>query len=131
MEKDFCQLSGANLQRGTVYHNLDQVPDYKQFFAFLGSSDIAQLTMVGIVPDEGAVPFPLKFGADGIYKAWIQYSKGPAEVPSHYRLIKEYTTWLKVYDDRFRTFDIMLDGAKISVYRSGCYGCIICIEDYK
>ena len=117
--------------------------EYKKHVLHLGSSDIAQLTMLGCKTNGGAVPVPLKFGGDGAYQAWLV--DDPALIPSHYELVDTFefeceffkmdgssngkailNTWLKVYDDSGLSCEVV--GKRISVYRAGDYGCLICVE---
>jgi len=96
--------------------------NYKEYDKIsLGYSDIAALVMVGYKPRIGAVPQMLNFGEDSHYSAYLV--DGEAEIGSHYTLIAEYYTWLKIYDDD----DLVarFDGTTIRVYRAGEMGCII------
>ena len=124
---EFLKHAGLEVSKGFVMSsNIPEHP-YKRFYVFLGGSDIAQLTMVGYDKEDGVVPAPLKFGSDGVYKAWIVYNYRH-NIPDHYSLAGEYNTWLKVYDDHRLSFSLRSPGSKISVYRAGEYGCLINIE---
>lgn len=102
---------------------------HKSAFVNLGDSDIAQLTMLGYSPEQGATPKALKFGGDGSYRAWIVDNEGL--VPDYYTLVAEYDTWLKIYDDDDLVFYCYRHDAAIKVYRAGEYGCLICITTKK
>lgn len=84
---------------------------------FIGSSDIASLTLRS--PMEATI---LNFGEDGDYQAYIIDNKD-VEIPSHYSLVTEFETWLKIYDDEELTQRFNAD--KIEIYRAGEMGCII------
>lgn len=126
IEKNFGIREGLVLPK----HSISK---YKSVIAYLGGSDIAQLTMLGCIPDQGAVPMALHFGGDGAYTAWLVDSE--ELVPEHYKLVAQFHIWLKIYDDDRLVFDCDVrvpDGSvPIKVYRAGDFGCLICIDKSK
>ena len=99
-----------------------EMKNYKDFEKiYIGDSDIAALTLrtVGKVYD-------LRFGGDNAYYAYL-CSGNDVEIGSHYRPVFEGEAWLKIYDDRELVVDLRKfeDHSKMTVYRSGDYGCII------
>ena len=125
--QEFDRISGSALVCGMVHESDFPQAPYKRFYVFLGDSDIAQLTMVGFDKNEGAVPAPLKFEADGVYRSWI-ICNSESDIPEYYSLVKTYDTWLKIFDDRKLTLNLYSPNSKISVYRAGMYGCIVSIK---
>jgi len=101
--------------------------NYKEFESkslerkYIGSSDIASLILVGC-GENGLELKELHFGEDGSYQAYIIDNKD-VEIPSHYSLVAEFETWLKIYDDEELTQRFNAD--KIEIYRAGEMGCII------
>lgn len=100
---------------------------YKEYEkVFIGDSDIAALTFVGITKD-GLKANILNFGSDGRYNAYVVDEN--AKIGDHYTLEMEFETssgfkaWVKIYDDEELTKDYSAD--KIRVYRAGDFGCII------
>jgi hypothetical protein len=96
--------------------------NYKEFdMECIGSSDIACVILVGFRKDEGLICEPLHFGRDGSYCAYV--CKGDVEIGAHYKLIGEFNSWLKVYDDTKLVKEY--EGSVIRVYRAAEMGCII------
>lgn len=96
---------------------------YKDFKkAFIGSSDIAALTLLGYDPDKGAVPHLLKFGGDNSYYAYI-VDAPDVEIGEHYTLAFHFESWLRIYDDEGLT--LQKSASNIDIYTAGNYGCII------
>lgn len=99
---------------------------YKDFDTIsIGGSDIACLVLVGCKRNEkgeslGAFTELLHFGEDGSYKAY--YVTEPCEIGEHYRKVTSFNSWLKIYDDTEKTFDVYGD---FNIYRAGMLGCII------
>lgn len=90
---------------------------YKDFNKkFIGESDIASLTLRSETSCAA-----LNFGMDAAYMAYIVTEE--AEIGSHYKLIFEGKSWLKIFDDTELTFFARAD--KINIYRAGELGCII------
>lgn len=90
--------------------------DYKEKTYFIGSSDIASLT----------VRFPTKaetldFGMDGEYAA--HFVANDEDVPPHYHKVMSGERWCKVYDDYGLTTDIEAD--EIDIYQAGEMGALI------
>ena len=95
--------------------------NYKNVQKNIGASDVASLIMSGC-GEGGSVKLDLlKFSEDGSYSAYIIYDD--AEVPDHYRLVAEFKTWLKIYDDDRMTAHFKAE--RIEVYRAGQRGCLI------
>lgn len=95
--------------------------DYHNFTRqYLGSSDIASLVMIGCKA-AGAVAEMLHFGEDGNYYAYIVDQK--IEIPSHYKLVTSFESWLKIYDDDELIYKC--SASRIDIYRAGDFGCII------
>jgi hypothetical protein len=96
--------------------------DYHNFTRqFIGSSDIASLVLVGCRTGAGAVAEMLHFGEDGNYYAYIVDQK--IEIPSHYKLVTSFESWLKIYDDDELIYKC--SASQIDIYRAGDFGCII------
>lgn len=96
--------------------------DYHNFTRqFIGSSDIASLVLVGCKKNSGAVAEMLHFGEDGNYYAYIVDQK--IEIPSHYKLVTSFESWLKIYDDDELIYKC--SASQIDIYRAGDFGCII------
>lgn len=96
--------------------------NYKDFEKqYIGDSDIASLILAGCQEGKGFVTFPLHFGQDGNYSAYI--IEGEAIIGSHYEKRVEFDSWLKIYDDEGLVKDFR--GKKIIVYRAAEMGCII------
>lgn len=95
---------------------------YKDFTKeYIGTSDIASLILAGC--DENGLSLKeLHFGGDGSYNAYI-IDDSTIEIPSHYRKVAEFESWMKVYDDGGLTGKFV--GKKITVYRAAEMGCII------
>lgn len=95
---------------------------YKDFEKiFIGSSDIAALTLVGMSANGELTAEILEFGQDDRYSAYLVTEE--ALIGSHYEKRFTFRTWLHIYDDddcviRFR-------GDRINVYRAREMGCII------
>lgn len=71
---------------------------YKDFNKkFIGESDIASLTLRSETSCAA-----LNFGMDAAYMAYIVTEE--AEIGSHYKLIFEGKSWLKIFDDTELTF---------------------------
>ena len=95
---------------------------YKDFEkTYIGSSDIAALTLTGMGED-GVKAEILRFGGDNSYHAYI-ITEDDVEIPQHYELNHEFRTWMTIFDDHEKTFKIR--SKEIKVYRAGTYGCII------
>lgn len=92
--------------------------DYEK--KFIGSSDIAALIVVAPTK-EGLSSKIIEFGEDGNYRAYIV--DGEAEIESHYELVFECKSWLKIYDDEELTFKE--SGSRFKIFRAGDFGCII------
>lgn len=88
---------------------------------YIGSSDIAALTLVGVSEHSGVTCSMLNYGEDGDYHAYIVDDN--AEIPDSYAYVDHFVSWMKVYDDNelIRTFK----GKMIAVYRRGQRGTII------
>lgn len=96
--------------------------DYHDFARqFIGSSDIASLALVGCKAGTGAVAEMLHFGEDGNYYAYIVDQK--IEIPSHYKLVTSFESWVKIYDDDELIYKC--SAPQIDIYRAGDFGCII------
>lgn len=92
--------------------------DYEK--EFIGSSDIATLILAGCGED-GVKISTLHFGSDGTYRAYIVDQD--TEIPDHYKLVDEFESWLKIYDDEELTYKAY--AREIKVYRAAEMGCII------
>lgn len=94
---------------------------------YIGSSDIAALTLTGMRPaDEqgdctGIKTFALHFGGDGNYDAYI--CDEDAEIGEHYALETTFAHWLRIYDDDGLVRKFYADTIKI--YRAAERGCVI------
>lgn len=99
---------------------------YKDFEKiYIGDSDIASLVLVGCKHNEkgeslGASTELLHFGEDNSYRAY--YVTEPCKIGEHYRKVASFNSWLKIYDDTEKTFDVYGD---FNIYRAGMFGCII------
>lgn len=82
----------------------------------IGASDIASLT----VRTPGCA-FELNFGEDGSYMAYIVDED--ATIGDHYKLVKECSCWIWIYDDDGMSYKAYAD--KIRIYQAGGFGCII------
>lgn len=93
---------------------------YKDNTTFIGSSDIASLTVR--MP---CAAHTLDFGEDGAYNAYI--CEGDVEIPPHYTAVFEGGHWFAIYDDDGITLkQYSHDGyTRFTFYRSGAFGCII------
>lgn len=94
--------------------------NYKATKEYIGSSDIASLTLRGV--GHSSV---LYFGEDGSYSAYIV--RNATEIPSHYSFRDKFASWLWIYDDEglVKRFE----AEKIEVYRAGDFGCLINLID--
>lgn len=92
---------------------------------FIGVSDIASLSLVGLEESGRLKHAFLNFGMDGRYSAYIVDKD--AEIGGHYKLRDTFYGWLKIYDDDELVVEYR--GAEIKVYRAGEKGCIIQIMD--
>lgn len=96
---------------------------YKEFReAYIGSSDIASLVMVGYVKGKGVYPEMLHFGIDNSYSAYIVTEEN-VTIGAHYQKVAEFNSRLKIYDDEGLAGSFKAE--KIIVYRAGMMGCII------
>lgn len=84
----------------------------------LGGSDIASI----ILRDSRGVR-ELRFGEDGSYSAYLVDAE--CDIPDYYTLEAECKSWLSVYDDSIKTFEVQNPKKIIRVYRAGEFGCII------
>lgn len=94
----------------------------------IGGSDIATVILVGYKSDaeNGLFLYPLDFGIDGEYDAYIV--DGNAEIGEHYKEVACFESWLKIYDDT--GLACHFSGRKIKVFRAASMGCIIQVIDY-
>lgn len=100
---------------------------YKDSVTSIGSSDIATLIFVGYDMTEYKVKAEaIRYGGDGSYKAYLVNDK--ALIPSHYRKVAEFRTFLNVYDDSGIAFKASYH-PRFEVYRAGDYGTIIYEEE--
>ena len=88
---------------------------------YIGSSDIASLTIVAPRDNGDPLAQTLDFGIDADYFAYIVDSN--AYIGDHYKLVQCCKYWMKVFDDQELTLD--LHAPTIKVYRAGDCGCII------
>ena len=96
--------------------------NYKEYNReVIGASDIATLIMAGYKNDKGLCLEKLNFGEDNEYKAYIVDKD--AEIGSHYSLVAEFNSWMKIYDDDSLSYKCKAD--TIKVYRACEMGCII------
>ena len=100
---------------------------YKEYEkVYIGSSDIASLTIVAPRDHDGSLAESLDFGIDSNYFAYIVDSN--AQIGDHYKLVQSCKYWMKVFDDQELTLD--LHAATINIYRAGDCGCIFqCLDD--
>ena len=95
---------------------------YKDFEKeYIGESDVAALTMVGMT-EECLTAQILHFDGDDAYSAYI-VDEADVEIGKHYSQVASFKTWLKIYDDKGLAFEVY--SPKIDVYTAGEYGCII------
>lgn len=117
--------------------------DYKKECVYLGSSDIAALTITGCTTD-GVKADILHFGGDGSYSAYVLRNNNHL-IPSHYKLVMSFkffcnfydkenvatpaqlNTWIKIFDDQGMTAEFK--AKEINIYRAGDFGCIISLTD--
>ena len=88
---------------------------------YIGSSDIATLTVVALREDGEPLAQTLDFDIDSNYFAYLV--DGEAKIGDHYKLVQCCKFWMKVFDDQELTLD--LHSPTIKVYRAGECGCII------
>lgn len=89
--------------------------------AYIGTSDIACLVLVGCKSDSGVSTELLRFGGDSSYHAYLADEE--TIIPEHYELISTFNHWIKIYDDTdliWKTY-----AKEIRVYRAEAYGTII------
>lgn len=91
---------------------------------FIGASDSGFLVLVGVGEDFAKSEL-LDFGEDGSYMAYIveQMDGDEVAIPDHYRMVRSFRDWLRVYDDEELVQNFM--ASKIRVWRAGEMGCII------
>ena len=90
--------------------------NYKEKTIQLGESDIASL----VIRTANELT-ELKFGGDGIYKAYIV--EEDVEIPSHYtKVFETKSNWTKIYDDEEM---VSRFNRPLEIYRAGEYSCII------
>ena len=95
---------------------------YKEYEkVYIGSSDIATLTIVALRDNGEQLAQTLDFGIDSNYFAYLVDSN--AYIGDHYKLTQRCRFWMKVFDDQELTLD--LHAPKINIYRAGDCGCII------
>lgn len=106
--------------------------DYRHVRLYVGSSDIAMLTCMGMTDKEGLKPTDdhikyllVHFGGDDDYRASIITDECEVleSVAQHYELQGTFKHWMKIYDDR--ECRLQLRANKIEVYRAGDYGMLI------
>ena len=103
--------------------------NYKEYEkVFVGGSDIASLTLRGFVEADEVTTewsqscvYNLQFGSDGAYYSYIV--NDDCVIPEHYKLVKTFDSWCRIYDDEGLTLKI--ESPKISFYRAGDFGLII------
>ena len=93
--------------------------EYKK--VYIGSSDIATLTIVALRDNGEPLAQTLDFAIDSNYFAYIVDDK--AQIGDHYKLVQTCRYWMKVFDDQELTLD--LHAQTIKIYRAGDCGCII------
>lgn len=99
---------------------------YKDFEKiFIGSSDIAALTLVGMSTNGELIAEILEFGHDDRYSAYLVTEE--ALIGSHYEKRFAFESWLRIYDDDDCV--IKFRGDRIDVYRAGEMGCIIRVRE--
>lgn len=95
--------------------------NYKSYpMITIGASDIASLILAG-PGDTGLKLVELPFGEDGSYRAYMVDEA--AEIGSHYRMVAEFGSWLRIYDDTGLAYEVAAKA--IRVFRAGERGCII------
>lgn len=98
--------------------------DYER--VYIGSSDIASLTIVAPRDNGDPLAQSLDFAIDSNYFAYIVDSN--AYIGDHYKLVQCCKGWVKVFDDE--TLTLKLKAPSIKIYRAADCGCIIqCIDD--
>lgn len=106
--------------------------DYKFVNLYVGYSDIATVTCMGMTDKEGLEPtdnhikyLPVHFGGDDTYAAYLITDEVEVleSVAQHYKLQGTFKHWMKIYDDEECT--LQLRANKIEVYRAGDYGMLI------
>ena len=88
---------------------------------YIGSSDIASLTIVAPRDNGDPLAKSLDFGIDSNYFAYLV--DGEAKIGDHYKLVQCCRYWMKVFDDQELT--LKLHAPIIKVYRAADCGCII------
>jgi hypothetical protein len=68
--------------------------DYEK--QYIGGSDVAALILVGC-KEHGIHTDVLHFGEDNSYNAYIVDEL--AIIPDRYKLVHEFSSWMKIYDD--------------------------------
>ena len=95
---------------------------YKEYErVYIGSSDIASLTVVGPRNQGVSLAKSLDFNIDSNYFAYLV--DGEANIGDHYKLVQCCKYWMNVFDDQELT--LKLSAPTIKVYRAGDCGCII------
>ena len=101
---------------------------YKKYKGiWLGSSDVASLTVRTIGEDGRIKLAALDFGEDGNYSARLVPQD--AEIGAHYALDVVGLVWLDIFDDELLTFRARAD--EFRIYRAGVMGCIIQVAGLK
>lgn len=97
-----------------------RISNYKERKEYIGSSDIAELTL----RNEGKTQ-PLHFGEDGSYYAYIIC--GEYDIPSHYTEVARFKGKVDILDDD--GFVVFYEAEEVVVYRAGEFGCIIQMKE--
>lgn len=97
-----------------------RISNYKERKEYIGSSDIAELTL----RSEGKTQ-PLHFGEDGSYYAYIIC--GEYDIPSHYTEVARFKGKVDILDDD--GFVVFYEAEEVVVYRAGEFGCIIQMKE--
>jgi hypothetical protein len=125
------------IKSGELNDDTLEIAPYKKYKLYIGSSDVACLTLTGLKQD-GVSATVLPFNGDGDYHAWVVADLDL--IPSYYMLKECYSfkhiyltgeeesvkAWLNIYDDDGLVVE--LEAKEIRVYRAGEFGCLIYIE---
>ena len=87
---------------------------------YIGRSDYSYLLLEGMC-NGTLTNKPVQFGKNGAYNAYVVLEN--ADIGDHYKLVCEFTDWIRIYDDETLVKEYFAD--KIKIYRSGLCGCVI------
>ena len=87
---------------------------------FIGTTEYDSIILVGPQNNKIAAEV-LNFSGSGNFTAILVEDN--EEVGSNYKLVAEFNSWLKIYDDNQLVWEIW--ASKIKIYRADSVGCVI------